>query len=112
MATTNFPELFLENLTNRPQRFDDVIEVKRPSSEARVKFLEFFAKLEVTEEDKLKISNSRYDIFATAHIKEIVVRAKLYDISISDSIDKVFEQSQRAIKNFANRKSGMGIGFD
>lgn len=110
LATTNFPEMFLENLTNRPQRFDDLIEVKRPDGAGRAKFLEFFGKSMVNEEDKKKISATKYELFAPAHIKEIVVRAKLYDITISDSIDKVFEQSQRAVKNFANRRTS--IGFD
>lgn len=111
IATTNFPEMFLENLTNRPQRFDDVIEVKRPTSSARVQFLAFFGKDSITESDKEKIRHSRYDIFSPAHIKEIVVYSKLYDISIADSIDKVFTQADRAIKNFSSKK-GVGIGFD
>lgn len=110
IATTNFPETFLENLTNRPQRFDDVIEVKRPTSEARSTFLSFFGKDMVTDSDKTKIKANKYDIFSPAHIKEVVVYAKLYDISISQSIDKVFAQAERAIKNFSKKKSA-GIGL-
>lgn len=113
IATTNFPEMFLENLTNRPQRFDDVIEVKRPNGKARAEFLAFFGGDLVKEEDATKIQANKYDIFSPAHIKEIVVRSRLYDISISSSIDRVFEQAERASKQFSNKKSsGIGFNFD
>lgn len=111
IATTNFPEMFLENLTNRPQRFDDVIEVKRPEAEARSKFLEFFSQSTLTEAQVKKIQEKKYSIFSVAHLKEVVIRSMLYDISLEDSMDKVFEQADKASKSFSNKK-GMGIGHD
>lgn len=110
IATTNYPENFLENLTDRPQRFDDVIEVKRPEASFRSKFLEFFGngKIEVNEEIKKKIQQKEYDNFSIAHIKEIVVRSLIYDISIAESIDQIQEQSARAQNEFTTRRK---MGF-
>ena len=39
IATTNYPEVFMGNLTNRPNRFDDKIEVGFPTAEARQSLL-------------------------------------------------------------------------
>ncbi len=112
IATTNFPEMFLENLTNRPQRFDDLIEVKRPDGKGRAAFLEFFSKNAALADELVKIQANKYEILSPAHIKEIVIRARLYDITISESIDKIFEQAERASKNFSPRRNSMGFGLD
>lgn len=109
LATTNFPEMFLENLTNRPQRFDDVIEIKRPPAEARSRFLEFFSGGALTQEQKAKIEQKKYDVFSVAHLKEVVVRSMLYDISLENAIDRLFEQAERATKNFSTKKSSIGF---
>lgn len=108
LATTNHPENFLENLTDRPQRFDDVVEVKAPSADFRAKFLDFFSKNTVTEFDKEEIKNAKYDKFSVAHIKEIVVRSAIYDLSIKEAIDQIFLQSTKTRKGFTNKTS---MGF-
>jgi AAA+ superfamily predicted ATPase len=109
LATTNYPENFLENLTNRPQRFDDVMEVKRPSAEFRAKFLEFFSQGKATESSKLAIQDNKYNNFSVAHVKEVVIRSALYDITLEEAMLQLFAQSSRATKGFSNQKS-MGIG--
>jgi SpoVK/Ycf46/Vps4 family AAA+-type ATPase len=111
LATTNFPESLLENLTNRPQRFDDVVKVGNPSPEFRAKFLGFFSKDEATEEDKEEIKNRKYNDLSVAHIKEIVIRAKLYDVSFAESMKQVLKQCSRAKKDdFSDSSRRMGIG--
>jgi hypothetical protein len=115
LATTNHPEVFLGNLTNRPQRFDQCVEVKPPAAELRAKFLEFFANeyVTVTEENKAKIVNKKYDDFSIAHIKECVTRAALEDASIDAMIDEVASEIARFKKQFQDkRKLGMGFGED
>lgn len=104
VATTNYPENLLENLTNRPQRFDDVIEIKTPSGEFRQKFLEFFSQGEATEDAKTKIADKRYEGFSVAHIKEIVIRAALYDIGLSESIDQLYAHAEKAKNDFIKRQ--------
>lgn len=109
IATTNYPEHFLENLTDRPQRFDDVMEVKRPNGEFRAKFLEFFSRVPVSEAAKELIKDKKYDNFSVAHVKEVVIRSALYDISLEEAIEKINEQSTRVKKGFKdNRRMGMG----
>lgn len=111
VATTNYPENFLENLTNRPQRFDDVMEVKRPTGEFRAKFLDFFNQAEAPIEVKNKIKEKKYDGLSVAHVKEVVIRAALYGITLEQSLDQVLEQSAKAVKSFSNSKK-MGFSFD
>jgi len=110
LATTNYPEKFLENLTNRPQRFDDVMEIKRPSSEFRAKFLEFFSQNEATETSKLWIKDRKYDNFSVAHVKEVVIRSALYDITLEAAMESLLEQSNKTLRGFTNKKASMGIG--
>ena len=47
IATTNFPEVLMGSLTNRPGRFDDKIRAGYPPKEARIKLMEFFVKREL-----------------------------------------------------------------
>ena len=112
IATTNYPQNFLENLTNRPQRFDDVMEVKRPSAEFRAKFLEFFSHNAASETAKSAIMDRKYDNFSVAHVKEVVIRSALYDITMEEAMQQLHTQATKATKGFTNAKS-MGIGgFD
>jgi ATP-dependent 26S proteasome regulatory subunit len=109
VATTNFPESFLENLTDRPQRFDDVMEVKRPSAAFRSKFLEFFSQGAASESALALIQEKKYDVFSVAHIKEIVIRSAIYNIDLSQAIEQVLAQSSKSKKGFSNQKT---MGFN
>jgi AAA+ superfamily predicted ATPase len=112
IATTNYPENFLENLTNRPQRFDDVMEVKRPSADFRAKFLEFFSQGVATDSAKSMIKDRKFDTFSVAHVKEVVIRSALYDITMEDAMNQLLVQSTKATKGFTNASArGIGIGF-
>ena len=110
LATTNHPEKFLENLTDRPQRFDDVIEVKPPTGEFRAKFLEFFSQGEASEAAKEMIKEKKFDNLSVAHIKEVVIRSAIYDITIEESIGQIAAQSANAKKGFAKGLGKMGMG--
>jgi chromosomal replication initiation ATPase DnaA len=112
IATTNYPEQFLENLTNRPGRFDDLIEVSKPSPEERTKLLKFYmnndnAPQEVVDE----IMDKKYNEFTAAHIKEIVIRSKLYDLTIVDSIKQIAQDVQK-FKNSFKPKKKLGMGME
>lgn len=110
LATTNYPENMLENLTNRPQRFDDVISVKPPSSDFRERFLTFFSQDGADEKVKAKIREKKYEKLSIAHIKEVVIRAAIYDISLNEALDQILEQSTKAQHDFMDkRKLGMGV---
>jgi ATP-dependent 26S proteasome regulatory subunit len=110
IATTNFITNFLENLTNRPGRFDDKIEIKAPSPEARAKFLEFFSNSEATQEDLAEISQKEYNEFSIAHVKEAFIRSRIYGITLVDSIRQISKEIQLYKKAFQDKIKRMGMG--
>lgn len=83
LATTNYPANFMGNLTNRPNRFDDKIEVGYPTSDQRSKLLEFFSKGSANKESLELIANNSAKEFSPAHIREVVIRSKIHDKEIS-----------------------------
>lgn len=109
LATTNYPEIFLGNLTNRPNRFDDKIEVGFPNGDSRKALLKFFGKEEVTEKALDLISKDKCKEFSPAHIREIVIRADIYE----KSMDVVIEEMIAEIELYNNAFSKRGaMGFE
>lgn len=96
LATTNYPANFMGNLTNRPNRFDDKIEVGYPNSDQRGKLLEFFSKGTADKEGLDLISSNGAKEFSPAHIREVVIRSKLYD----KTIDKVIKEMIAEIETY------------
>lgn len=109
LATTNYPENLIQALTNRPQRFDDIIEVKAPSSELRSKLLAFFGKAHVTTADCALVAKPAFEGLSVAHMKEIVIRSAVFDISVAKAAGEVLEQFKKANKDFASGGGTMGI---
>jgi hypothetical protein len=109
LATTNYPANFMGNLTNRPNRFDDKIEVSYPSSEQRVALLEFFGKDMVNDVARIAMSQSQTKEFSPAHIREVVIRAKIYDKTLSQVISEMVGEIKTYNKGF--EKGGV-MGFD
>lgn len=112
IATTNFPEMFMENLTNRPQRFDDKIEVSYPDGEARKALLQFFAAkndVVLDEETTLLITDKKCNEFTPAHIKEVIIRSELYDKTMPTVIKELLEEIEKYKKAFQKNR-GLGFG--
>jgi hypothetical protein len=109
LATTNYPANFMGNLTNRPNRFDDKIEVGYPTSEQRVALLEFFGKDMVKDIDRATMGQNQTKEFSPAHIREVVIRAKIYDKSLSQVISEMVGEIQTYNKAFTK---GGTMGFD
>jgi len=105
IATTNFPEIFLGNLTNRPGRFDDKIEVAYPSGEHRKKLLLFFTQDTASEEAQVLISDKKTQEFSPAHIKEAVIRSEIYDRPLHVVIDEMLKEIELYKKAFTKKKS-------
>ncbi len=109
IATTNFPEMFLGNLTNRPGRFDDKIEVGYPPAKFRVEFIKFFSKeplLDKSLEDI--ILSKKCEEFTPAHLKEVVIRSAIYDKTKLEVVNEMIEEIERYKKAFSKQKS---MGF-
>ena len=112
LATTNHPEMFLANLANRPNRFDDKIKVGFPNGESRKKLLSFFAKDHLTiSEDVFKtISSDQCKEFSPAHMRELVIRSLIYDKTL-DVVTKEMIEEIEAYKSAFPDKKKHGMGF-
>jgi SpoVK/Ycf46/Vps4 family AAA+-type ATPase len=110
IATTNHPEVFLGNLTNRPNRFDDKIEVGYPSKEARAALLTFFSKGLATEKALALIQTNKTDKFSPAHIREVVIRSMIYDKEFSEIINEMTSEIAHYEAGFEKTKT-MGAGM-
>lgn len=114
IATTNHPEMFLANLTNRPNRFDDKIRVGFPKPEARVGLLKFFAKdhLVVSDEVISILASAKCNEFSPAHIREIVVRSMIFSKTPESVVTAMVQEIADYKKDFAEKApGGMGFGF-
>lgn len=105
IATTNFPEIFLGNLTNRPGRFDDKIEVGYPDGEQRKKLLLFFTQNTASEEALSLIKEKRTTEFSPAHIKEAVIRSEIYDKPLQVVIEEMLKEIELYKKAFSKKRS-------
>lgn len=110
IATTNYPENFMESLTNRSGRFDDKIEVSYPPGEARKGLLEFFSKNQASEDALKLISSKECEKFPPAHIKEIVIRAAIHEKTHVQVIKEMLNEIKKYEKGFTNRTESMGFG--
>jgi len=110
LSTTNFPEVFLGNLTNRPERFDDKIEVSYPPAEAREELFKFFCKTSVDKEAIDLIKSDKCKEFTPAHIRQIIIRAATRKKTHVETINKILKDIEYYKKAFQNKNS-LGIGF-
>lgn len=108
ISTTNHPEVFLGNLTNRPGRFDDKIEVGFPNGEQRVKLLQFFLKEQPSVAVQALLSSPQYEDFSPAHIKESVIRSAIYDKSL-EVVLKEMKDDIKKYKDAFQKKRTMGL---
>lgn len=109
IATTNYPEKFMESLTNRPGRFDDKLEVSYPNADTRARILDHFIK--ISDDERKEFLNSKYNKFTAAHIKEVALRHKLKKITLVQSMEKVLEELKLYEKNFA-KKNEKSLGLN
>lgn len=105
IATTNFPEIFLGNLTNRPGRFDDKIEVGYPDGEQRIKLLLFFTQGTASSEAVSLIRDKKTLEFSPAHIKEAVIRSEIYDKPLQVVIEEMLKEIELYKRAFSKKRS-------
>jgi ATP-dependent 26S proteasome regulatory subunit len=111
LATTNHPEMFLENIGNRPDRFDDKIEVGFPPKEARTELLKFFALEAPSDEEVRFLEGNDCQRFSPAHIREVVVRSAIYDKTMLDVMKELKKEIDAYDAGFAKKsKSRVGLG--
>lgn len=111
VATTNFPDMLLESLINRPSRFDRRYEISTPSKEAREVYISSKF-VDLPKEDVVKISEAT-EGFSIDQLKETVL--SIYVLGYP--FDFVIEEMKRLF--VYNGKTGdnadrfkKGGGFD
>lgn len=109
IATTNYPHMFLGNLTNRSGRFDDKIEVDFPPAEARVKLLNFFSKNTATSEEQEIIKSDKCKEFVPATIREVYIRSRLRSKSMLHVIKEMIKEQELFKKDFVKNTRNMGF---
>lgn len=110
LATTNYPENFMGNLVNRPQRFDDKIKVSAPNADAREALLKFFGRSRETPEAIKAIRDKKCEGFTPAHIKEAIIRHRIYEKTLENVIKEMIKEVEQYTKGFVDRNS-VGIGI-
>lgn len=104
IATTNFPEMLLGNLANRPQRFDDKIEIPKPDDNQREQLLKFFYRQELDDSVKKLVRSQRAKELTPSHLREVVIRSAIYEISLEESLSKVIQEIEEYQNNFSKRE--------
>lgn len=94
IATTNYPEELDPRFIQRPSRFDEVICIDMPSTEARQMYLE-------TKNPRLKGSDELKDWveltegFSIAALKEVVVAVECLDRTLEEVTDRIKKIMER-----------------
>lgn len=109
LSTTNFPEAFLGNLTNRPERFDDKIEVTYPVADARVELFRFFCRSEITQETIDLIKSDKCKEFTPAHIRQVIMRAATRRKNHKEIILQILKEIEY-YKSAFTKRNGLGMG--
>lgn len=108
IATTNFPENFASNLTNRAGRFDDKIKVGYPPGEARQALLQFFSKNTASEAAIKLIGSEACAKLPPSQIRECYIRSRLHKKDLAQAIRDLVEEAKLYEKAFSE---GKGMGF-
>lgn len=97
VATTNYPKRLSQNITNRPGRFHNIIDVPNPTAALRQEFLSKF----IPEVEVKALMAKTNDDFSLAHLKEVIVFAALYNVTHAEAVKKVKEHMALVKKGFA-----------
>jgi len=109
IATTNFPQNLLSSLADRPGRFDRLIKLSPPSYIERIQLLEFIAKRDLTSEEKTAFKGKSTDDLSIAHLEEIVVRSRLHDKTLVQTLKEIIEHRKMFKQSFEDDKNGLGF---
>ena len=99
LSTTNYPKNFLENILDRPGRFDEVIEFKLPSGEAALSYAESL-KVPLTEFDKRSILEGNIGL---AHVKWAVVKSAVYNYPVHRTLSEMRERTKQVKKDIEKK---------
>jgi len=99
LSTTNYPKNLLENLLDRPGRFDEVLEFGLPSGDESLVYAETLYD-NLTDFDRKSIKDGGVSL---AHIKEAIVRKEVYDVPIYTTLDDMRKNSKKVKADIASK---------
>ena len=111
IATTNYAQNLMGNLTNRPDRFDDKLEIGYPTAAARVELLKFYLKDSVTDGAIKLIESKKCEEFTPAHIREIRIRSKIHD-KTPEAVIKEIQAEIESYKKAFSKQQAVGFGIN
>jgi hypothetical protein len=106
MATTNYPENLDGRVVNRPSRFDRVVKIGMPSSEARRAYL-VSRKLELTDDEMDYWVEETAD-FSIAHLKEVIVGVKCFGGDFDTEMKRLRSMAKTPKSDDPKGKVGFG----
>jgi hypothetical protein len=106
-ATTNFLDSLTAVLTDRPGRFDVVLQVKLPSDAEVFQIVEGVAKRSLTDEEKKALSGKK---LTPAYCIEVIIRHELYEVPVSEAV-KQLEEQRRLSQQHEHAKKNSKVGF-
>ena len=105
IGTTNFPENFASNLTDREGRFDDLLEIGSLTSEARVELLKFFSKNTAPLEALELIASKKCEKFVPSRIRAVYQDSRLKNKTIVQIINDKLDGAKAYEKGFQKTRS-------
>lgn len=107
LSTTNYPQAMLENIIDRPGRFDQVMEMGFPKVQETSKYAEHLLGRALTDEEYKALSRNQ---FSVAHVKELCLRVLVYNKDMVEEATLLMKYKEKVKNNFEPPKAQMGMG--
>lgn len=104
VATTNYPQRLDKRFINRPSRFDEIIKIGMPSSEARRYYL--FQKNPRLQKDISELEEwvSLTKGFSVAHLKELIISVECFSKSVTNATGRLKAMMEATPSQYADEE--------
>ncbi len=104
IATTNYPEELQTNLTDRPGRFDLVVEVESPSQDEAETLVKYFLQRDLTDSEKaVKLTD-----LSVAHLQHAALQMTIHKKPLLEVVDNLRTGGKR-VKNRFKKHTKIGM---
>lgn len=108
LATTNYPENLDGRVTNRPSRFDKVVQIGMPNADARRVYIKSRG-MDLTDDDLERWVETTAG-FSVAHIKELVISVYCFGNDLEAEAERLAKMAKTP--KSSDGKKGVGFGAD
>jgi energy-coupling factor transporter ATP-binding protein EcfA2 len=106
VGTTNYFDKLDKRFTDRPSRFDTILEIDYPSAKERRAYL-LAKEPDLAENDDIREWVRETKEMSIAHIKEVIILVKCYGHTLDYATNRV--KNLRNLKTASNFRSGVGF---